>query len=349
MQRLLALILSLLCVEASGVELRPAPVGEVSPREDIRKKIFSDSLMKRDCKIISKNPSGSVAENPGITAALQKLIEGINQKSTMDLLSLFHPQLKVKKQQIAAALTSIERIAGADVQASLFRAYAINNPDGDPQPTTCAEDGILIRPLYGHRIQVAVWIQAQGRDEVARVFANFVPTKDKWQIGAWHVQQWTHTGQDYNEWREKAQKAVEKKQTIPGWIFYDIAIKLLDGGKFLSFPFESDFRAEQSRILASKTLLQALKPKFPQDNLVYASSLFSRKGAALLIRFSLETEWSANAIREHCKVKYRQFLNEGIAKDLSGVRCDYVLTKESPNKEGVMGGIFIDESSLKTK
>jgi hypothetical protein len=69
----------------------------------------------------------------------------------------------------------------------------------------------------------------------------------------------------------------------------------------------------------------------------------------LLLRFGLESEWSANAIREHCRAKYRQLLDDGLARDLAGIRCDYVLPKESPTKEGVLGGIFVDQASLKNK
>lgn len=349
MLRFLFTFLLLFTWDIASAELVPAKIEDLSPREDFRKKTFYDSLSKRSCKIISRNPSGAVSENPLLTNVLQRLIDALNKKSAPDLLPLFHPQLKVKTKQVAAALTSISRISGDNVQASLFRAYAINNPDGDPQPTECAEDALVIRPLYGHRVQVAVWIQTQGSDEVSRVFATFVPTKDSWTIGAWNVQQWTHTGQDYTEWRAKAQKILENKQLIASWIFYDIGIKLLDGGKFLMFPVKAELEAEQLKVLGSKGLLPTLEPKFTSEKLVYASSLFSRHGAALLLRFGLENEWSANAIREHCRSKFKSLLEDGTARELAGIRCDYVLPKESPTKEGVLGGIFVDQASLKQK
>lgn len=349
MVRLLIVLFYLISVQALAEALVPAKMEDVSPREDLRKKIFADSLTKRACKVISKNPTGAVADNPSLTNTLQKLLDAMNKNSPSDLVPLFHPQLKVKTKQVAAALTSISRISGKNVQSSLFRAFALNNPDGDPQPTECADDGIMIRPLYGHRVQVAVWIQAQGADEVSRVYADLVPTKDAWLIGAWNVQQWTHAGQDYNEWRTQAQKMLESKQLVAAWIFYDIAIKLLDGGKFLNFPVGKEITAEQTKVLAGKSLMDVVAPKFPSEKLVYVSSLFSRHGAALLLRFGLENEWSANAIREHCRTKFRYLLDDGLARDLAGIRCDYVLPKESPSKEGIMGGIFVDQDSLKTK
>ena len=347
MLRFCLVIACLVRAQVVSAELVPAKIEEISPREGLRTKIFGNSLAKRACKIVSKNPAGSVTDYPELTNTLQKLLDGLNKGAATDLVPLFHPQLKVKTKQVAAALTSISRISGKNVQASLFRAYAVNNPDGDPQPTECAEDGLLITPLYGHRVQLAVWIQAQGADEVSRIYADFVPTKDTWLIGAWNVQQWTHSGQDYGEWRTKAKKMLEGKQLVASWIFYDIAIKLLDGGKFLNFPVEKDVVAEQASIFGNKTLLEVLAPKLPLDKLVYASSLFSRHGAALLLRFGIENEWSANAIREHCRAKFRSLWDDGLARELAGIRCDYVLPKESPSKEGTLGGIFIDQASLK--
>ena len=345
------ILLLLLCITAPvrADILVPAKPEDVSPREELRKKLFAQSLSQRSCKIVSKNPSGAVSDDPSMTLVLQKLIDGINKASDADLLPLFHPQLKVKSRQVKAALTSISRISGSGVQASLFRAYAINNPDGDPQPTDCLDDGLVIRPLYGHRLQLAVWIQAQGSDEVSRIYADLVPSKDRWFIGAWNVQQWTHTGKDFAEWRSQAEKMSQNKQPIASWIFYDIALKLLDGGKFLSLPVEKDLVAEQSKLFEGKDLQAILAPKFTAEKLVYASSLFSRRGAALLLRFSLDSEWSTNAIREHCKSKFKQLLGETWAQELAGIRCDYVLPKESPTKEGALGGIFIEQSSLKAK
>lgn len=348
--RLIFLALYLGLASRSHAEiLAPAKLEEQSPREELRRQLFGERLSSRACVTLSKNPAGTVSADPALTAALQKLVEGINKSAATDLVPLFHPQLKVRTRQVAAALTSISRISGNAAQASLFRAYALNNPDGVAELTDCAEDSLSLRPLYGHKLQAAAWVQVQGEEEVSRVYANFVPAKDKWLIGAWHVQQWTHAGKDFVGWRELAMAQAAAKQQIAAWILYDLAIKLLDGGKFLSFPVTSELVSEQGKLLAGKTLLESLAPKFTNEKLVYAASLFSRKGAAVLLRFGLESEWSANAIREHCRAKFKQLQSDGAISGLAGVRCDYVLPKESPLKEGALGGIFMDESSSKSK
>jgi hypothetical protein len=329
--------------------LAPAKLEEQSPREELRRQLFGERLSGRACLTVSKNPAGTVSADPALTAALQKLIDGINKSAAPDLVPLFHPQLKVKTRQVAVALTSISRISGNSAQASLFRAYALNNPDGVPELTDCAEDSLSLRPLYGHKLQVAAWIQVQGEDEVSRVYADFVPSKSKWLIGAWHVQQWTHAGKDFTGWREMAINQVAAKQPITAWILYDLAIKLLDGGKFLSFPVTNELLAEQAKLLGGKTLLESIAPKLTNEKLVYAASLFSRKGAAVLLRFGIDSEWSGNAIREHCRAKFKQLQLDGFVSGLAGIRCDYVLPKESPLREGALGGIFMDEDSSKVK
>jgi len=344
----LGLALSL-SAQSQAEVLAPAKLEEQSPREELRRQLFGEKLSSRACITLSKNPAGTVPADPALTAALQKLVDGINKSAATDLVPLFHPQLKVRTRQVAAALTSISRISGKAAQASLFRAYALNNPDGVAELTECTDDSLSLRPLYGHKLQAAAWIQVQGEEEVSRVYADFVPSKDKWLIGAWHVQQWTHAGKDFAGWRELATAQVAAKQQVSAWILYDLAIKLLDGGKFLSFPVTSELAAEQGKLLAGKTLLESLTPKFTAEKLVYAASLFSRKGAAVLLRFGLDSEWSANAIREHCRAKFKQLQSDGTISGLAGIRCDYVLPKESPLKEGALGGIFMDEASSKPK
>jgi len=329
--------------------LVPAKLEEQSPREELRKQLFSDSLSKQGCKVISKNPGGAVPSDASLTLTLQKLIAAINNNSSDDLLPIFHPQLKVSLRQAAATLTAISRISGKGGQASLFRAYAINNATGEALDTICEEDGLIIKSLYGHMLQVAVWIQVQGQDEVSRVYADLIPSKEKWLIGAWNVQQWTHTGKDFSEWKARADEWSTKKQNVAAWLYYDIAIKLLDGGKFLEFPVSREIATEQKNMLGGKSFLETINPKFPGEKIVYASSLFSRKGAGVLLRFGLEKEWSANAIREHCRAKFSQLSAESWMNSTSGLRCDYILPNESPNKEGSLGGMFIDQDVTKSK
>jgi hypothetical protein len=283
-----------------------------------------------------------VEKDATLSKTLNDVIKGIKDGDDASLLPLFHPQIKVKKSGVKAALISIERITGSKPDASMFRAYAINNPTGEVANTDCPEDGLKVFPLYGHPLQVGGWIQATGKDEVARVYIVLVPTKDEWRIGVWHVQQWTHTGKDFDTWRSEASTLKSKKDDIAAWIYLDLAIKLLDGGKYLEFPVAKDLERERAECSAGKPLLDAVKTKFPEDSIVYASSLFSRKGASLLLRFRIPGEMSANAIKKHCEDHYKKISAESWMKALAGLRCDYVLPAESITKEGALGGIFID-------
>jgi len=336
----------LMATSAWGDILVPAKIEEQSPREDLRKRVFSESLKQRECKILSKNPGGTVDADSSLTAALQTLLKGLNSSDAKVLLPLFHPQLKVKPAQVAVALTSISRISGGQSEATLFRVYGLNNPSGETDGIVCTEDGLMLYPLYGHPLQAGVWVQVQGRDEVARVFAILIPTKDKWQIGAWHVQQWTHAGKDFAQWRAQGQELSSKKENVAAWVYYDLAEKLLDGGKFMAFPVAKDVVAEQAPLLAGKSLQETLNKKLSSDKVVYASSLFSRKGASILIRFGIEAEWSANAIKEHCRARFKQLSAEPWMQSIAGIRCDYVTPRESPTKEGALGGIFVDQTTV---
>jgi hypothetical protein len=335
--------MSMLDAHSAGAEtVVAASFKDQSPREDVRIKVFPEGSKPRDCKIVSKNPAGLVDVDPGLTAALQTLLRGINLSDDKGLLPLFHPQIKVTTTQIKVALSSIARISGQKLDATLFRAYALNNLTGESGAITCPEDGLLLHPLYGHPLQAGVWIQALGQDEVTRVYVILIPSKDKWQIGAWHVQQWTHAAKDYTAWFDEGKALVAKHDDLAAWLYFDLTEKLLDGGKFIVFPVAKDVVRERDKLLGGKTPTEILASKFPSDKLVYTASLFSRKGAALLLRFQIPGEWSAVAIREHCRAKFKALSQEPWMKPMAGIRCSYVLPVESPSKEGVLGGIFIE-------
>jgi hypothetical protein len=341
---ILVMIISMGVSHAAGAEtLVPAKIEEQSPKESLRKDLFGSQLNTRGCKILSRDPAGFVEKDAALSKALNVVIKGIKAGDDTVLLPLFHPQIKVKKSGVKAALISIERITGAKPDASMFRAYAINNPTGEVASTDCLEDGLKVFPLYGHPLQVGGWVQVTGKDEVARVYIVLVPTKDQWRIGVWHVQQWTHAGKDFDTWRSEASALRAKKDDIAAWIYLDLAVKLLDGGKYLEFPVAKDLERERAELLGGGSLVEAMKPKFPEDTIVYASSLFSRKGASFLLRFRIPGEWSANAIKKHCTDHHKKLATESWMNAMAGLRCDYVLPSESITKEGALGGIFIDK------
>ena len=331
---------------ASAERIVPVSLKDKSPREEIRKKIFPEGSLPQECKTISKNPTGIVDVDPGLTAMLQSLISGIQSGDDKALLPLFHSQIKVTPSQIKMTLSSISQISGGKIDVALLRVFAINNLTGETASIPCPEDNILLHPLYGHPLQAGVWIQARGRDDVAKIYAVLVPSKDKWQIGAWHVQQWTHAGKDYTMWFEQGKALKAKHDDVAAWLYFDLVEKLLDAGKFIVFPAAKEVAAERNHLFAGKSLLDVLAPKFPGDKLVYSASLFSRHGAALLLRFQTPGEWSAVAIREHCRNKFKFLAAEPWMKAVAGVRCDYIMPREAADKEGVLGGIFIDEAAV---
>jgi hypothetical protein len=339
---LLLLALNLLAV-AQAETLVPAKIEDQSPKESLRRVLFSSQPDSRACKILTRDPAGFVEQDPSLSKTFSMLIEGIRGANDSILVPLFHPQIKAKSKSVKSALISIERISGKKPEVSLFRAYAINNPTGDVALTTCPEDGLGVFPVYGHPLQVGGWIQVTGKDEVARVYVVLIPARNQWRIAVWHVQQWTHSGKDFEIWRSEASALLAKKDEIAAWIYTDIAAKLLDGGKYLEFPIAKDIERERSGLLAGKSLVDVMRPKFPSENIVYASSLFSRHGASFLLRFRVAAELSANAIKKNCMQHFANLSSEPWMAALAGVRCDYVLPQESATKEGAMGGIFVDK------
>jgi hypothetical protein len=331
---------------AKAEKIVPASLNDQSPREEIRIKIFPAGSPPRACTLVSKNPAGIVEVDPALTAALQKLIAGIQMGDDKALLPMFHPQIKVTNSQIKIALSSISRMSGSKIDVSLLRAYALNNLSGETSPIPCLEDSFALHPLYGHPLQAGIWLQAAGSDEITRIYVILIPAKDRWQIGAWVVQQWTHTGKDFTTWFEQGKALVLKHDDLAAWLQFDLAEKLLGGGKFIVFPAAKEVAAERNKLFGGKSLIDILSPKFANDKLVYTASLLSRKGVALLLRFQIPGEWSSVAIMAHCRAKLKTLAEEPWMKAMAGIRCSYVVPSESKDREGVLGGIFLDQASL---
>ena len=348
MLRLLISVLLWWPALAAADMLKPASLEDQSPREALRKAVFGESKA-HECKILSKEPAGKIPQDESLSGAITALMSAIKGGDDKAMVPLFHPLLKVRSAQVKAALISIDRISGGKSEVSLFRAYALNNVTGDVVLTECPEDGLKLYPLYGHPLQVGVWIQVSGKDEVARVYAVMIPGKSDWKIASWHVQQWTHAGKDIDTWRADAAALRAKKDDLAAFIYLDLAAKLLDGGKFIEFPVAKDVVSERDSISGGKSLIDLLAPKFPGEDLAYASSLFSRKGAAALVRFRVPAEMSANAIKAHCVDRFQKLRTESWMRALAGMRCDYVLPRESALKEGAMGGIFVDDETTPPK
>lgn len=353
LRSLLIIISALFTLHRAFAEeiLKPAAFEASSPREDLRKQLFEkkQSLDKRTCETLATDPAATITADSHLQDTVRELIKALNQGDEKTIRDAFNPRLKVKAGQVAASLMSLKKIVGAKYAVTNYRVFALNSPDGNTAAIPCDEAGIAVHPLYGYPLSAAVWLQATGDEEIAKIFIELVPSKKDWTIGAWHVQQWTHAGKDFGIWFESAQAYAQKGHKASAYITADIAAKLLDGGGFVEFPNRDAAEEWRDKQLTQEAWHKQVRSIFPQDEIVHLATLFVRGGAGVLMRFGIKAELSANAIKDQCKTHLQKILTSEWGEAIQGMRCGYNFPRENPKAEGVLGSIYIARDDLKDK
>lgn len=338
------LMLSFQSLASFSQDFKLAPIEESSPREDLRKKLFSARLNQRACEVLAKDPAATISSDPSLQTAVRGIIKSIQERDEKALREWFNPRLKVKSGQVLSSLSGLKQIVGGNANVTNYRTAALNSPGGTTEGIECEDTGVLMHPLYGYPLSVGLWLQATGEDEVARVFAVLVPDAKSWTIGAWHVQQWTHAGKEFSMWYDLATTEANRGRKAGAFIAADIASKLLDGGGFLVFPVKQDVDTFRDKQMPREEWNKVITASFPKDKVIYSSTLFARSGAAVLVRFGITEEMSAVAIKDHCHSRLQEAMKDpSWTTVVSGIRCGYNFPRETVTKEGVLGGIFVSK------
>jgi hypothetical protein len=170
-----------------------------------------------------------------------------------------------------------------------------------------------------------------------------------WFIGNFQWQQWTHQAKESKDWIEEADKLMATKNYIAAWIYYDLAKKLINGASYFEMDLEKIIVDHQNKFAPGATWQNQVASFFPSEKVSYLASILTTGGAGILFRFSIEKEISAHQIRENCKNHLRSLLDQQWFGAMSGIRCSYLLPSENPEKEGRLGGLYLDRHDLKLK
>jgi hypothetical protein len=328
--------------------LKPVDPKENSPHEDLRRKIFKDSLGKGACATISTDPRGGLG---GIDAELDSFVKlivgGIKNRDPKALQPLFHKRLNIEQGAIEGTFAKLESMFGKPYDVSVYRVWALNTVDGSPKGVACDDDRLTVFPQYGYPLQMALWLQIQGPLELGRLFVSVVPANGRWNIGAFHAQQWTHASKDFATWTEEAQKASYMGYKEAAYILYDIAAKLLDAGGHIDFALRDDLIKTREAILTTAAWETAIKAQLKAWDVVYLASLLVPDGAGLLVRVRMPKEISVEAIKSECGKIVETLAKNPWHTQLSGARCSFLLPNEDAAKEGAMGGIYTEFTDVK--
>lgn len=327
--------------------LVPAPAIESSPREDLRKELFSDSLATPGCKSLDVGPKGGLLKvAPDLDLFIKKILKGLQTSDAAILAPLFHKRLRVRESLLQEQFTGFAQTYQKPLDFSVYKTWAFNTVDGSVAGFPCM-DGLEAFSLYGYPLQIGLWVQVMGQLELGRIYIPIVPLEGTWWIGGFHTQQWTHNGKDFTAWHEAAQKSA--LQSIPEvtWVLYDISAKLLNGGGLIKFPALEYIQNAQAKLMSKAEFYSSVSAFAKGLKPVYIASILTEDGAGILVRMATPRDLTLPEVTGTCEDIARAMIAKKWNRALAGIKCTYVLPKEDPAKEGVLGGIYLSFAKVK--
>lgn len=318
-----------------------------SPKEELRLKLFGTNAAAAGCGVVSIDPRGGTSGvDASLDETLRSILKAVKAKSDKELQPHFHKRLNVSLAAIAETFGKMDVVYGQPFDVSLFRLWALNTVDGSVGALPCKDDGLKIFPHYGYPLQMAAWLQIMGQKELGRVFVTLVPLEGRWQIGAFHVQQWTHASKDYAAWAEDGQKVAALGHKPAAFLRYDLAVKLLDGGGFVEFDVAPDMVKLRDQVMAPADWDKAVRDALPGFELLHTSSLLVVDGTGILIRIKIPAEISVENMKKTCRDLGMLLLKQPWSSHVEGIRCSFNTAKEDPKREGSLGSIYMSLSEI---
>jgi len=332
---------------SKGVVIKPVTDPLVnSPQEALRRKIFKDHPEKAACADLPVDPHGGLNHlDAGLESFLKQTLAAVRAKDDKALQPLFHKRLKVSLAAIQATFARLDSTYGAPLDVSVYKAWALNTVDGNPAGLACG-DRLVVSPMYGYPLQFGVWLQVMGRHELGRIYLSLVPADGRWNLGAFHVQQWTHAGKDYAGWIDAAAQDEHKGDKVAAYAKYDLAQKLLDGGPVIVNAVQDDVIKMRDNVMKTAAWHQTMHALVKGMDVAYSSTLLVPGGVGVLLRIKVPGELSLEHIKNDCHKIAADLLKQPWGSEMQGVRCSYVLPREDPKKEGILGGIYLAFADL---
>ena len=323
-------------------EATPKSTGKMSYQERIRKQIFADSLDKAGCKTVTTAPKFDVKNVDGaLQGFLETLIESLAKKKKYVLPGLFHERMRVNSKMMRQTILEIQSPLRAPINYSLYRLWAINTVDGSPNQVLCDDGDFEVLPHYGYDLQFGLVLQALGQRELGRIYISIVPTPKGWRIGSLHFQQWTHASGDFQAWAKAAQKDAEAGFKPAAFIKFDIAAKLVEGSKHFYLPVHKDAIGARDMVMSRDEWEKEIRSLLKDKEVAFLAGLLANGGAGLLVRIRVKEQPAHSWVKDTCRSVVSDLKKAPWSKQLQGVRCNYLLPKEDPSRDGIVGGIYL--------
>lgn len=312
-----------------------------SPKESLRTQLFGADAGKAGCSTLLPDPKGGFASvEPELNAFIASIVDAVARKDNKALQPLFHTRLNTSLAAIDDTFGRMDQTYGKKQNVSVFRLFALNSVDGAPLASKCDGGQETAYALYGYPLQFGLWLQLQGPKELGRVFIHIVPNDGRWNIGSFHLHQWTHAGKDWEAWAREALKSSGAGHKESAYAFYDVAAKLLDAGNHLELAARDDVVKARAALFTPDAWDAAVKAELKDYKVIYTATILVPDGVGILIRQAVPGEVSVEHIQNTCAAMATTLAKTAWAKDLAGIRCGFNLPREAPKDEGLLGSIF---------
>jgi hypothetical protein len=319
-----------------------------SPKEKLRLKLFP-TPSKVSCNSIDTGPKTGSKIDSELDGFIQLILTAIRENDAKKMLPLFHKRMNVKMMQIQTSFNRLNSVYRVPFDVSIYRLWALNTVDGTPNGLSCNQDELTVYPLYGYPLQFGLWLQIMGQLELGRIYISLVPANGRWNIGSFHSQQWTHDSRDFATWDEEGQKNQRMGYPLAAYVKYDIAAKLLNGGGFIDIPMQDHIIKRRDSAITKQKWQESIKSILKEWNIAYTATMLVAGGGGVLARIRIDKEISLVDMKKDCNRLAKTLIKQPFHNYLEGVRCSYVLPRENPKKEGLLGGMFLSFSDLKPK
>lgn len=335
---------------------KPIPVNEAKEKsfstlvEQQRQTLFSKNILESECRILSKKGGLEFQSSlPELSSQIELLVKVLKTSDEAALVTLFHPRLKIGKDRAYEAFSLVKATLQEPYDFSIYRVWLLNTPNSKGENTRCAEDSLSLGSHFGYKMQAATWIQILGSNDLARIYVSWVPVPDLgWRIGAWHFQRWTHVGSDPESLRDKSLKLFKENKNHEALLTLDLASKLLDYKYFLYPDMRKTMKNQIAEWGGLASLFKKIKDAYPTWPLERVDSLYAEDGVGLNFTLRVPDDQTMPLRQKLCLTTSKEILNnKALALDfLSGVRCAFVLPKESIERDGKLGGRYYSKAEV---
>jgi hypothetical protein len=300
------------------------------------------------CFLLDRGPGVQLKEqNPGLHQLVNQLMTQLKNEEPKGFDKLFHPRAKVKPDTGERTFAILKHRYQQDWNFSIFRVWAFFHPEKQKDIHHCEDDQSLsLVTDHGYQLQYGVWIQIMGQNELGRIYATIAPYKNRLWVTNFHIQQWTHNGQDWQSWVEAGNKALADNKRIKAYIAYDIAQKLLDGGHLIIYKIKKDIIEQRDKLFTQQKLVKAINQELDKHAIVYAGTIMTKKGTGLIVRIQLAKMIPSTEMRTRCKAIGRNLIETPWLQGKGGLRCSYILKGQPVDRDSRIGGYYFNQNDL---